>query len=156
MVDNEIKLDSTEFIKDWFDSFISNLSVDKLMIETDTATKEKSEFYKSLIYNRPEVHQMARNTSSLYFVERILKDYLKELNLFNAHPQKIAFELSDAKILVWAQIATDDEQTEDALILSEAKANSKYSENGFYISSTIVEECDMLSIPPHYSEASFK
>jgi len=70
----------------------------------------------------------------------------------NVFPQKLAFDFSDAKILVWAQIKTEDVSTEDALILSEAEANSKYSDNGFYISSTIVEECDNLPIPSHYHE----
>lgn len=148
---NVIHDSSIEVIREWFESFISSITVDKLMMETQTAPQEKSDFYKAVIYNKPEAHSHARNTSSMFFLENILIDYLKELSSFGTIPQKLAFDFSDAKILVWAQVADDDDATEDALILSEARANSKYSDNGFYISSTIVEESDNLSVPSHYS-----
>lgn len=141
-------------MRDWFESFISSLTVDQMMMATDTAPKETTDFYKMLVYNKPEIHSLARNTSSMYFLENILTDYLKELKSFGSKPISLAFDFSDAKILVWAQIKNDDEKTEDALILSEAKANAKYSENGFYISSTIVEEADNVQIPGHYKQVS--
>lgn len=147
--------DSNIEIRNWFESFISNITVDKLMMETETAPQETADFYKDIITNKPSVHSYARISSTVYFIEHILKDYLKELSKFNKKPQKLAFDFSDAKILVWAQVENDDEQTEDALILSEAKANDKYFENGFYISSTIVEEADNLPIPYHYSLINF-
>lgn len=142
-----------ENIRNWFDQLISHVSVDKIMMETDTAPNEIKAFYNSAIQaDSYELSKNVRDLSTKYFIAKLLADYLAELNAFKMFPQKLAFDFSDAKILVWAQISDEDEKTEDALILSEAKANSKYSEAGFYISSTIVEESDKLQIPPHYHE----
>ena len=60
--------------------------------------------------------------------------------------------LSDSKILVWAVVDDNDEKTEDALIIAEAKVNGKYYEKGFYLNSTIIEKSDNLSVPPHYQK----
>ena len=59
-------------------------------------------------------------------------------------------DLSDASVLVWAEIADDDELMEDQLRLAQAKINAQYSQYGFYLSSTIVEESDCMPIPSHY------
>lgn len=144
---------SNDVIKAWFDKFLSSISVDRMLMETNTASPETDKIYKDLIYERyDEIHSMARTTSSFYFINKLVIDYLIELKSFRAIPQKLALDVSDAKILVWAQIKDNDDLTEDALILSEARANSKYSDNGFYVSSTIVEESDSLEVPPHYHE----
>jgi hypothetical protein len=142
-----------EDIRNWFDKLISHISVDKIMMETNTAPTEIKEFYTNAMLD--DYHKMSkavRDQSTKYFIVKLLEDYLSELKSFKIFPQKLAFDFSDAKILVWAQISNEDEKAEDALILSEAKANSKYSEAGFYVSSTIVEESDNLKIPPHYHE----
>ncbi|MFI5136564.1 MAG: hypothetical protein ACHQIM_01970 [Sphingobacteriales bacterium] len=144
---------SNDVIKAWFDKFLSSISVDRMLMETNTASPETDKIYTDLIYERyDEIHSMARSTSSFYFINKLVIDYLIELKSFKAIPQKLALDVSDAKILVWAQIKDNDELTEDALILSEARANSKYSDNGFFVSSTIVEESDSLDVPPHYHE----
>jgi hypothetical protein len=144
-------------INKWFDAFISHISVDRMMMETKTAPKETDQFYKDMISeNQTAIHSWARISSSTFFIRKLVEDYLSELYAFKSLPQKLAFDFSDAKILVWAQIADNDDTTEDALILSEAKANAKYSENGFYVSSTIVEAGDNLNIPPHYHEVSIE
>ncbi|MES2809386.1 MAG: hypothetical protein V4619_12210 [Bacteroidota bacterium] len=144
---------SNAAISEWFDKFISHISVDKMMLETNTAPAQTDQFYRDIILeNHTAMNSWARVNSTTYFIRKIVEDYLYELSASKALPQKLAFDFSDAKILVWAQIANSDDSTEDALILSEAKANAKYSDNGFYVSSTIVEESDNLIIPPHYHE----
>jgi hypothetical protein len=148
---------SNQTINQWFDKFISHLSVDRIMLETQTASKETDQFYKDVILeNHTAMNSWARVSSTTYFIRKLVEDYLNELQTFKAFPQKLAFDFSDAKILVWAQIEDSDDATEDALILSEAKANAKYSENGFYVSSTIVEESDKLNVPPHYHEIAIQ
>jgi hypothetical protein len=134
-----------EDIRNWFDKLISHISVDKIMMETNTAPTEIKEFYTNAMLD--DYHKMSkavRDQSTKYFIVKLLEDYLSELKSFKIFPQKLAFDFSDAKILVWAQISNEDEKAEDALILSEAA--------GFYVSSTIVEESDNLKIPPHYHE----
>jgi hypothetical protein len=143
---------SEDVIRGWFESFIESVSLDKFMMDNKIASKETDSFYRNIIFNKPEAHRQARKLSTIYFLENILKDYLNELSNFGRLPKKLALDFSEAKILVWAEILDDDEDTEDSLILSEARANSKYSGDGFYISSTIVEQGDKLPVPPHYKQ----
>lgn len=144
---------SEKALTDWFEKTISSLDVDQIMIETNTATPEKRKFYNMMANaNADEINHMARNTSSIYFIGNLLEHYITELVSFKSLPIDLAFDLSDAKILVWAKIKDDDENTEDALLLAEARANASFSEHGFFISSTIVEESDNLSVPPHYKQ----
>ena len=144
---------SNQTINDWFNLFISSIEVDKMMLEADVAPAEKREFYQNIISgNTYGVVTAMRFESTKFFIAQIVGDYIKELQAFQARPLKLAFDFSDAKILVWAEVKTDDEEAEDALILAEAKANEKYSGNGFFISSTIVEDCDNLPVPPHYRQ----
>ena len=142
-----------ETIRNWFDKFISHISVDSIMMQTNTAPEDMKEFYQAAMEDDyRQLSKSVREQSTKYFIANLVTDYFKALKSFNVTPQKLAFDFSDAKILVWAQILDDDEKTEDALILSEAKANLKYSDTGFYVSSTIVDESDNLIIPPHYHE----
>ena len=63
---------------------------------------------------------------------------MKEIKDRDIKPIKLAFDYSDSKVLVWAEI--DNESFEDQLILSQAKINAKFSSEGFCISTTIVEK----------------
>lgn len=143
-------------VKFWFDELVENIRIDQLLIETDTAPLHKKNFYNTLFTgHESEIAASARVSTSMYFIKNLLLDYVTELKNFKLKPSKIALDLSDAKILVWAEIEDEDEETEDALILAEAKANSKYSDYGFHITSTIVEKSDSMPIPPHYQTLSF-
>lgn len=123
------------------------------MMESDVISADTKQFYTDAISgNEYSMHNYARVNSTKYFIYKIVEDYIRELHAFKANPRKLAFDFSEAKILVWAEIADEDDDTEKALILSEAKSNSKYSENGFYVSTTIVEESDNFRVPPHYKE----
>ena len=42
--------------------------------------------------------------------------------------------------MVWAEITDDDEDTENALLLTEAKVNAAYPNKGIHVSTFIVEE----------------
>ena len=144
---------TNEIISLWFNRFMSDIRVDKEMMEADVVSADTKQFYTDAITgNADGLHNYARVNSTKYFIFKIVEDYFKELQSFKATPKKLAFDFSEAKILVWAEISDEDEATEKALILSEAKANAKYSDNGFYVSSTIVEESDHFKVPPHYQE----
>ncbi len=137
----------------WFEAMINSIKVDQLQIETNTASEEKARIYQNLIEGKySEMYLELRNRNSQFFIEELVKEYLTELAIRNVKTNILAFDLSDAKVLVWAEINDFDEISEDGLILAEAKINSRYSDFGFYISSTIIEKGDKLSVPPHYSE----
>ena len=98
-----------------------------------------------------EIFSEMRNLSSQFFIEELIKEFISELNERKVNTNQLAFDLSDAKVLVWAEIDDFDEKSEDGIILAEAKTNSKFAKYGFHISSTIIEKEDNLSVPPHYS-----
>jgi len=141
----------------WFDDMISNLRVDQLLLQADVLEKHKKEVYEAMISGDHDfMHNYARKTSSAFFIKNLIDSYFIELVERKAIPNRLAFELSNSKVLVWAEIDNDDEETEDALILTAAKVNYEFSKYGFHISSTIVEEDDKLNIPKHYKEVLIK
>ena len=134
-----------------FSQIIDQLKADHFMMCTDTATNETKEFYTALL-NGDEFKIISgmRVTSSLYFIKRIVLEYLTELKLGDKLPLKLAMGLSDSKLLVWSEIEDEDDKMEDALLIAEAKVNGKYHANGFYINSTIIEKSDNIPVPNHY------
>ena len=116
---------------------------------------------KEKVENQPETNQwfdemVSKKTSSAFFIKNLIDSYFIELGERIARPNRVALELSNSKVLVWAEIENDDELTEDALILSAAKVNYAFSTFGFHISSTIVEVDDKLNVPKHYKEVFLK
>lgn len=139
----------------WFDDMVANLRYDQTLLEIDVLEDEKKNVYNAMISGNQEIlHSLARETSSAYFILNMVSKYFKELIKSKRKPNKLALELSDSKILVWAEILEDDELMENALILAEAKINADYSKYGFNISSTIVEDCDGLDVPTHYKNVA--
>lgn len=153
--DQHTSIQNSNKLGEWFENFISNVNTDRLMIETNTAPEHKISMYNDLADGRfDKILSDMRNTSSMYFIKELIWEYVSELKARKVSTTQLAFDLSDAKVLVWAEINDGDEESEDGLILAEAKINANFSNNGFHISSTIVEKEDNISVPPHYS--SFK
>jgi hypothetical protein len=141
----------------WFDEMVSNLRVDQLLLQADVLERQKKEVYEAMIMgNQDFIHKYARKTSSAFFIKNLIDSYFIELGERKARPNRIALELSNSKVLVWAEIENDDELTEDVLILSAAKVNYDFSTFGFHISSTIVEVDDKMNVPKHYKEVFVK
>jgi len=148
-----INLFTSEKVKKWFDDLVATIRKDQIILQTGIASEEKEKMYKTFIIgNEEEVNSTVRATNSMYFIKNLVLDYFNELMENNLHPNKLALDLSGTKILVWAEINDNDEETESALILCEAKVNSKYFKYDFNITSTIVEKSDNLEIPPHYQD----
>lgn len=107
--------------------------------------------HNDMIYGETaSLFQKTRDNSTQYFITSILNDFISELKETNRLPVKLAMGFSDSKLLVWSEIEDNDEETENAILIAEAKVNSKYIKNGFFINSTIIEKSDNLPIPPHY------
>lgn len=141
----------------WFDEMVSNLKVDQLLMQADVLEQNKKEVYEAMISGNHEfMHDYARKTSSAFFIKNLIDSYFIELVERRAIPNRLALELSNSKVLVWAEINNDDDDMEDALILTAAKINNKFSKYGLHITSTIVEEDDNLIIPKHYKEVHIK
>lgn len=133
----------------WFENLIDSIQRDQTELKTGLASKEKENFYSAFISgSEHKIIQQNRDSILQYYISRILFEYVNELNGQNISPTKLAFDYSDSKVLVWAEI--DSESVEDKLILTQAKINSKFSKEGFCVSTTIVEKEDGLNIPGHY------
>lgn len=143
--------ETSNLFEGWFDEFVASIRADQIQLETFIATKEKKEFYDLMISgSQNEIMHLARNASSIQFIKNIIFEYIHELNVRQCKPTKLAFNLSDAKVLVWAEIEDNDENTEDNLLLAEAKVNADYYKFGFHISSTILENSDHYPVPSQY------
>lgn len=140
--------------KDWFSTMVHVLRTDKEMMESGIAPKETTEMYEAFIANDElKINSGMKEVVARSFTRMALVDYVKELKRREIKPIRLGFDYSDSSLLVWAEIADDDEATEDALIMTEAKVNAKYSQYKYYVSTTIVEQRDRLDLPPHYTEA---
>ena len=142
-------------VEQWFDEMVANLRYDQVLLENEIIGENKKKIYDTLISgNQDGIHHLARQASSAFFISNIVANYFKELVKTESKPKKLALELSDSKILVWAEVIEDDEVMENGLILTEAKINAEFSQYGFHISSTIVEDSDGLEVPSHYKNVS--
>lgn len=153
---NNIHTQDNSESHNWFEEMISSLRIDQLLMQTDTIGRDKSEMYKAMIegdYNK--IHDNARNLSSQYFIKNLVGEYIEEIVERRTKLSRLALELMNSKILVWAEIEDDDENAEKSLILSAAKVNNEFHRYGFHISPTIVEKSDRLDIPKHYIELPF-
>ncbi|WP_421813529.1 hypothetical protein [Flagellimonas sp.] len=139
--------------RNWFNEFIGELRTDEQLLEIGAMEPDKEKFYDNIFSGDVEALLLDnRERISMIIIERMVREYLKVLMSKKVSPDKIAFELSNYKVLVWSEIDMDDEKTERELILAEAQINAYYAKYGIYISTTIVERQDNLEIPTHYQE----
>lgn len=144
---------TTEGAKQWFDEIVAEIRTHQVTLETNTAPEERERFYKSLYGDGIEASILNLQASSMLIIKAALLEYLKDLKERNAKPQKLALDISNKTILVWAQVPSDDMAEEAKLLLAEAKVNAEYYERtGIHIDSTIVDELEELSVPNQYKE----
>lgn len=155
--EKNIHSDNQSETNKWFDDMVANLRIDQLLLQSDVLKKQRKDVYEAMISgNHDFMHDYARKSSSAFFIKNLIDSYFIEIVERQVMPRKLALELSNSKVLVWAEIENDDEKTEDGLILTAAKINNDFSKYGFHVSSTIVEKDDQLEIPKHYKEVSLK
>lgn len=142
---------SNEQVSQWFEQYISHIRVDQLQMEMGVANSEKTELYKNAIEgNYEEVFKKIRSETSQMLIQKVVNFFLVELFNRQARPEKIAFSLTPATIIVWAEINDDDEKAEDAILLAEAKVNAYARQFDFSVDTMIVEKSDAIPVPSHY------
>jgi hypothetical protein len=143
----------TPSLNPWFEELIAKIRAHQVMIETNTAPTELKEMYTQIATgNLLNLMSDSRALSFRYFIEQLIKDYISEIKEPSIKPLSLAFNLSNTRISVWAIIEDNDEETEDKLILAEAKVNAKYRSEGFYLDTMILEKSDNYPIPNHYQK----
>ena len=138
-------------IKDaWFEEFIAAIKTHQLQLETNTASTELKKLYDVAMFGSDnELAELSKISANQHFIKKVIVEYLKEI--LNKMPIRLAFDLDDSELLVWAEINDDDEEMENFLLMAEAEVNSIFHKYGYDLTSTIVEVRDNLSIPNHYS-----
>jgi len=147
-------IDKKTDIEAWFGNLINTLTIHKWMLETQTAPPEIKNFYKPILEgDSDQIHKNTRFLNCQYFIKKLIINYLTEIDqlIKDSKLNKLAVQLSESQILVWAEIKDEDEATEDTLILAEAKVNSDFIDVGYHISTTILEESDRFPIPKQFS-----
>ena len=155
MPDNQtaINIFVSEGVKLWFNELVATIRKDELTLETGLASPEKEQMYKTFISgDNNKIFSTARASSSMYFIQSLVVEYINKLRSSDIHPLKLLLDVSDAKVLAWAEIKDDDFEMEKTLLLCEAKINAKYFQYGFNLSTTIVEKSDNLPVPEHYQD----
>jgi len=148
-----------EATKHWFEKTINELAADQLTYETNTIHPQAKEIYERMATGKiDEVMLQMTETLQQYYFKEILGKFFNEL--FNVRkskkPNKLAFDYKGKQIMIWVEIPDNDEKMEDNIFMAEAKANYNFSNTGFNLSATIVEESDHLEIPPHYVNFEFQ
>lgn len=142
------------YYETWFTDFISDLRSDQIQLETGLASKKKAEFYDVVMSNDIEqIFQYNGKMSHKYITQIIIKAYLNDLFIERkTKVNKLAFDNSSTGLKVWAVIDDNDEKAEKDLYLAEAKANYYCQKFNYHLSTTIVENCDNLSVPAQFKE----
>ena len=139
-------------VEKWFDDIVSTLRVHELQLSTNTASEERKKIYDVFMSgNEDNIHDLSRKTSQAFFVKKILLNYISVISDIINDINHLAFAHNDAQVYVWAEINDDDESIEADLYLAAAQVNADFHDYGYGIQSTIVESCDELSIPVHYT-----
>ena len=141
----------------WFEQLVATLGADKFMLDSDVASEDLKDFYGTLIEgNADKLALQSKQISQQHFISKILREYINLIRKNHLSPQKLAFDLNDTEVLVWAEVDDNNEELEKQLILVEAQVNAKYHEFGFDMTSMIVEKSDHLPVPNHYAQFRFK
>lgn len=146
-------VEQSDMREEWFDQLIHLITTDKMLVQGKIATAEKQQFYDKIIFGDPlEALGKMRSKTSEVFVTNLVLEYSELVKSTDIKPHKLFITHNDSEVLIWAEIANDDEKTEIGLFKIEAKVNAKYYQHGFTISSTIVEQSDNIPAPPHYKD----
>lgn len=137
----------------WFGNFVHLIKTDQQFLNLGIASQDTENLYDKLIFGDIDsLMADSRDKTTRYYVGKLIVDYIKTLKDLKVQPLNIYLDYNNSQVLVWAQINDNDESTEMSLFKAEGMANAKNFENGFHISSTILEKSDNVQIPPHYQK----
>lgn len=139
-------------VREFFDSFVDKIRISELLFSNGMASKEEGDLFGAMIAGDMEkVQEMSRQSSSLFCAQLALSEFLRKFMEFKTNPpEKLALEMTGSKLLVWAEVAEDDDSACRALLLADAAANARVESLGYSTSITVVESSDGLEAPRHY------
>jgi hypothetical protein len=143
--------DKNATITQWFDNLVASIRGEQLQLESGIADREKQAFGNPIMENNSlQIALTSREMSSRLVIPQLIINYLNGLKKRTVEINSLSFQMSDSKILVWAVVNDDDEDSMDQLFLQEAEVNAKFAEYGFHVSTTIMEKSGNCATPPHF------
>lgn len=140
-------------LTEWLDQLSFDLHIEKTKAETGTLDEKMKRFYTELMNGEMKMFaEVTQRIHTDYYKKKITLDFIKALSQTEAHVLKLALDYNQTSILVWSEINDDDERSENALIMLQAKINADFIDSGFRVNATIVEKSDKFIIPSHYTE----
>lgn len=140
--------------ENWFSDMFHALQTDKLLLETNTASEEKRALYAAMMGDDIITASiLAKESFNRVLTKKALFGFVVHLANSGCKPAKLAFNIADSSLLVWAVVADDDFATEKAIYLAQSAVNTDLIKADYRISATVVDESDDLPIPAHYKEA---
>jgi hypothetical protein len=136
----------------WFENLIAGINVDQLNLQTGNDESVKALYQHAIVGNYGDVFKSIRKDAMQVLIKNVVLKFLHEVIERNALPDTLAFSLTPATILVWAEIDDADEEREDNLLMAETTINVYASQFNLSIDTLVVEKSDLLSVPDHYIE----
>jgi hypothetical protein len=134
---------------DFLTRLIHELKADQMMIQEGIAPEDVREFWMKLSRQTTfDTMMQVRSGAQELLIRELVIAYLAELG--NRIPKKLAFDLSNSEVRVWAEVDDDNEAAWDELIMAAAKVNATFTKSGLSLVTMIVESGDGLPVPSHY------
>lgn len=135
----------------WFGELFHSLKTDKLLLETNTASKSTRDFYDVMMSkNVVASSAMGKEAFNKILTEDALIKYIVHVFKSGHTPQTLAFNISDSSLLVWAVVDDNDFAAERELYLAQAAINNEFLKADYRVSTTVVDASDRLKTPEHY------
>lgn len=134
----------------WFENLIAGINVNPLNLQTGSDENVKALYQHVIAGSYGDVFKGMRKDAMQVVIKNVVLKFLEEIIEQNALPDTLAFSLTPATILVWAEIDDDDEAREDSLLLAETKTNVYARQFDLCIDILVVEKSDLLNVPDHY------
>jgi hypothetical protein len=136
----------------WFKNLISGMRPEQLHFQSVMDDENTKALYQHLVAEDGAIFQNIRRDATQVLIKNVILKFLQEVLERNALPDTLAFSLTPAAILVWAEIDDDNEVLEDNILLAETKTNAYANQFDMSIETLVVEKSDLLQVPTHYIE----
>jgi len=131
---------------------VAFLKGEELEIAAGIAPIQKQEMWEQLFKGNLlpmlKLHQTQHNAVlgaqlAITFLRNLTSDH-------KATPLKLAVSQKNNKVYVWAEIKDHDEPMFESILTSILDANFEHRDSGLTLSPMIVEQREMIPVPPHY------
>lgn len=144
------------FFNSLISDVVSTLKSHELMITAGVLDDAKVRLYENLRKGRfDEIKYEALRSYQEEFLQKILIDYIFELNDLQNRPSSIFINIMKHSIMVWAIVDFNDDEIQNNLYLTEAKINARNTQLGINVMTKIVYPEDGLEVPEQYIRIKF-